>query len=524
VPKRALVPQEVRRWPSLAVVAAWTIVVVFLLRGRRGGTHESPRVSPAPDRSRVPPQLPPAHPLESPKVDPAPALVPVADPPSGRCQQGPTGELGRAGLFRRLSSHGLVRAGVVTYALSTLTLLAYLIAGIVTARGLGPHGRGITVALSTITILSGFLFAMGAAQGVSYFLARRPEDGPTLLTTWLLMLVPCAIVGIVVTEALLTSLFSAHAPSAISTGRWYVFTIVLVIGLELNSGLLLGVGDYGFFNALRFAQPALVAVGITVLWRLDDLTVTSSLVVPTVATTLVLIVGITRAGSRIGIGRPDFRLGMTTLWYSIRGHGVMVASNVNARLDVALLPAFVSAASVGIYSVATNVSLIIYYLANTFAAVLIPAAARDAERANRTILGSLYATLVVAAGLALLLAVFAKPVLGAVYGPDFRQSALTLRLLLPGAVLFAASSVLTSGVYALGRPFIASSAQLSGMAVTVVGLLVFLRVGGIRAAALVSTAAYTTVFGATAIAYKRAAQISWRSFLPTRARIIAFVR
>ena len=40
-----------------------------------------------------------------------------------------------------------------------------------------------------------------------------------------------------------------------------------------------------------------------------------------------------------------------------------------------MLPAFVAAASVGLYSVATNVSLIIFQLANTFAALVLPAAA-----------------------------------------------------------------------------------------------------------------------------------------------------
>ena len=40
------------------------------------------------------------------------------------------------------------------------------------------------------------------------------------------------------------------------------------------------------------------------------------------------------------------------------------------------------------------------------------------------------------------------------------------------------------------------------MAVTVVGLFVFLRSGGITAAAIVSTASYATVFVAMLVAYK----------------------
>ena len=393
--------------------------------------------------------------------------------------------------------------------------------GVVTARGLGAQGRGVTVSLQTIAQLSGFFFAMGAAQSLSYFIGRRPEDASRLLSTWLLMLLPLTAIAIVVTELLLSTIFAVHAPGAIESGRWFLFTIVLVVGFELNSGVLLGEHDFLVFNLLRFMQPALVALGVTVVWRLGSLTVTSALLVATVASVIVLALGMARSALRTGWGRPDLTLGRTTLWYGIRGHGVMVATNVNARLDVAMLPAFVAAASVGIYSVATNVSLIIYQLANTFAALLIPAAARDTERAQTRIVGSLFGTLAIAGALALGLGLFARPMLEVVYGQQFGAAASTLRLLLPGSVLFAGSSILTAGIYALGKPFTATSAQVAGMAVTVIGLLVFLRVGGITAAALVSTASYATVFIATAIAYKRAANVPWRVFVPTPARILS---
>ena len=89
-----------------------------------------------------------------------------------------------SGLRQRLLSRGLVRAGITTYVFSGLTLIANLVSGVVVARALGPSGRGITIALTTVSQLAGFLFAMGVAQSLSYFIARRPEDGPSLFTTW----------------------------------------------------------------------------------------------------------------------------------------------------------------------------------------------------------------------------------------------------------------------------------------------------------------------------------------------------
>jgi O-antigen/teichoic acid export membrane protein len=425
----------------------------------------------------------------------------------------------RESLRRRVTSPGLVRAGLLTYLFSALTLVANLVSGVVSARALGPSGRGVTVALVAVTQLDGFLFAMGVAQSLSYFIARRPEDGPRLFTTWILILLPCCAVAIVIGEVLLTTVFAAHNAEAIATGRWFLFTVVLVIGLELNYGLLLGAKDFTVYNVLRFAQPALMAGSFLVLWRLGALTITSALIAPTAGTAIVLAFGIARSIRRVGVSRPDLRLGLTTLWYGIRGHGVLVATNVNARLDLAMLPAFVVASSVGLYSVATNVSLIVYYLSNTFAALLLPAAASDPERGPAKVLGSLYATLAIAGVLALGIAVFARPLLGVVYGPEFRQAAPTLRLILPGAVLFAGSTIVSAGVYAAGRPFIATLAHLFGAAVTVIGLLVFLRGGGITAAAVISSVSYGTVFVATVAAYKFVSRKPWRWFVPTPARL-----
>jgi O-antigen/teichoic acid export membrane protein len=326
-------------------------------------------------------------------------------------------------------------------------------------------------------------------------------------------------VAIVIGEVLLTTVFAAHNAEAIATGRWFLFTVVLVIGLELNYGLLLGAKDFTVYNVLRFAQPALMAGSFLVLWRLGALTITSALIAPTAGTAIVLAFGMARSIRRVGVSRPDLRLGLTTLWYGIRGHGVLVATNVNARLDLAMLPAFVVASSVGLYSVATNVSLIVYYLSNTFAALLLPAAASDPERGPAKVLGSLYATLAIAGVLALGIAVFARPLLGVVYGAEFRQAAPTLRLILPGAVLFAGSTIVSAGVYAAGRPFIATLAHLFGAAVTVIGLLVFLRGGGITAAAVISSVSYGTVFVATVAAYKFVSRKPWRWFVPTPARL-----
>jgi O-antigen/teichoic acid export membrane protein len=254
------------------------------------------------------------------------------------------------------------------------------------------------------------------------------------------------------------------------------------------------------------------------------MTVQSALIAASAASALVLVVGLARSVRRIGVGPVDLRLGGTTLWYGARGQGATVANHVTARLDVAMLPAFVSAASVGLYSVATSVSLIVYQLANTFAGLVIPAAARDPARGPIKVVASFWASLAIAGAGAVVLALLAQPLLGLVYGADFEDASTSLLLLLPGGVLFAGSSILNAGIYAAGRPFTATCTQILGMVVTVVGLVVFLSGGGVTAAAIVSSVSYAAIFVSSLIAYRRVAGLSWGELVPTPSRVRALAR
>jgi O-antigen/teichoic acid export membrane protein len=407
-----------------------------------------------------------------------------------------------------------VRVSAHTYAFAGLTLVVNLVAGIVVARALGPSGRGEAVALAMLVQNVGFVFAIGCAQAVAFRYAREPEVAPRLVTTWLLMLVPLALVGTGAGELLLPVLFNAQSADAVDLGRIYLLTLVIVLWGELVNGLLLGARDYRFANIVRFAQPALAAGGLFVLWRLDELSVARALAVGAASALVVQAVSMARAlRNSGGFGTVDLRLGIETLWYGFRGHGAVLANAMNQRLDLLIMPAFIAAAGLGLYSIAANVSLIVSTLASSLAAIVLPAAAHDPERGARTVIGSLQLALGVASVPAIALVVFARPALELVYGTSFGDAAPALRVLLPGTVLLAGALILVAGLYAANRPTLATGVQVAGLLVTLVGLLVFLPAGDIMTAAIVSTSSYTVVFAAALLAYKRVAAVPWRAFL-----------
>jgi O-antigen/teichoic acid export membrane protein len=129
----------------------------------------------------------------------------------------------------------------------------------------------------------------------------------------------------------------------------------------------------------------------------------------------------------------------------------------------------------------------------------------------------LQATLAIATALALVLELTADIGVRLVYGAAFAEGVTALRLLLPGTVLYVATGVLCSGLLSVTRPLTAAVAQLPGIVVTATGLVLFLRSGGITAAALISSASYAITFATTLVLYRHATGLVWREFLPRSA-------
>ena len=422
--------------------------------------------------------------------------------------------------MRRIFSGELARAALQTYALSVVALLANLVSGIVVARALAPAGRGEAVAIAMLAQNVGLMFALGAVQATSFRFALAPKDGARLLTAWVAMLVPLALLAIVAGELALPILFDAQSDEAIAIARVYLFSIFLVLWGELMTGMLLGGAHYLLANVLRAVQPALVAAGNATLWALDALSVESALAVSAASSTLVQAVALRRVlRSTGGFGPFDRALTRETAWYGFRGQGALLANALNQRLDLMIMPAFLAAASVGLYSIAANVSLIVSGLAASFSALVLPAAVRRGRRGPAAVIRSLHAAGAIAFALAAFIAIIAEPALELIYGSDFGPAAPSLRLLLPGTALLALASILIAGLYAAERPGTATVVQASGLVVTVVGLLVFLPGNGPEAAAIVSSTAYTTVFVGAFVAYRTVTGLPWRAFLGRSARV-----
>jgi O-antigen/teichoic acid export membrane protein len=396
---------------------------------------------------------------------------------------------------------------------NVLVLGTNVVTGIIVARTLGPAGRGQIAAILVLAFTGAWLFSVGSTNAIAYRQSHRPEDAPLLLGSWLAITAVTSVLAIIVAELVLPTLFSAQTSSAIDLARIYVPTIALLLTINVFNGFMLGDQDFLFYNITRALMPALVAVGYVVLLLGGSFSVESALVANAAATAITCAVVVARCLLRHGVRAPRVDLVRETLRYGLESHGGSMAGFVNARLDLLIIPAFLAAASVGLYSVATNVASIIGTLTGTIAVFVLPVAVRRRTAAPRTVIRTLHATLLIGFAIAIPLAIVSRFALELLYGSEFGGATTALRVLLPGEVLDTGAMVLWSGLLAANRPLLSSVAAVPSAILTIGGLILFLESGGIVAAATVTTSAYALVFVVSLALYRRVQGLQWRDFL-----------
>ena len=413
--------------------------------------------------------------------------------------------------------HGpFARLAAQTFLTSILVALAYLASGLLIARALGPSGRGAFTALTVIAIMIAWVFAIGSTQTITYFQARDADPRLGVLSTWLLLAIPLSAIALVVSELLLPTLLAAQPPRTLELGRVFMITVIVLLYTELFLGSLLGLHRFAFYNALRAGVPTVITLLYASLWAFHRLTIETALATYGAIQLISLVVLAVATLRRYDLSRFSIRTAKETSWYGIRARGAELGNLVNARFDLFIMPAFLSASSVGLYSVSASMSYTVFLLSSSLATVILPVATRRGQAGTQTITRSLQVTLVSGVAMGIVLMPGAELAVRVVYGADFLGSVAPFRILLPGAVLYGGAQILIAGLHSINRPFTATVVQGIGVIITVPGLLLFMPVGGITAAAIVSTVAYSVVFLFGLVAYKRCAGIAWCDFVPNR--------
>lgn len=389
---------------------------------------------------------------------------------------------------RRPSS--LFAAAAATYGTNLAVAVLSLVNVLVIARALGASGRGAVAFLVAVAVLSGHLGSLGVQEANANIGGAEPELRRTLAANSLVFALvfgagTAAAVGAIVVVAPSVGGGSAPALLAVALG-----SLPLVLGKQYLS--LLVQSDYGFriTNLAWLAGPATSVAANSAAAALGVLSVGSAIGAWAVGQALgfaVLVVSVARGA---GFGSPQLGVAVRTLRFGLKTHVGRFMDVGNYRADQWLLGALAGPRELGLYSVAVAWAEVLFYLPGVLVLVqrpdLVRARAAEAARAAARVFR---VTLVLAAGLALVLAAAAPLLCTFVFGGEFADSVPQLRVLALSAFGITALELLGNALTAQRKPMLEAVATGVAFVTTLaLDLVLIPRFGGIGAAIATSVA------------------------------------
>ena len=375
-----------------------------------------------------------------------------------------------------------------TLFINVLILFLNVGTGILTARLLGPEGRGVQAAIILWPQLLGSTLTLGLPSALLYHLKKNSGEADKLLSASLFAGLSVGLVGAAVGWVFTPTWLSGYSVGVVTFTRLGMILVPVMLVSTSYLAVFQAREDFGFYNTLRIFQPLVSLFILVVLALTQSLTAISAafaFMIPCVPTLAWLLIRVRRSNSLSvrnlgGAYRQLFS-------YGLRSYGTDLLSALSTQLDRVVIVALLTPESLGVYAVALSLARALTVFQSAVASVLFPKAVGKSvleivEMSGRAARISTAVT-VAAAGT---LAVVGPWLITFLYGQEFSDSVLLFRILLIDSVLMGLGWILAQGFNALGKPELIAVRQGISLAVTVPLMLILGKLGIVGIAAAIT--------------------------------------
>jgi O-antigen/teichoic acid export membrane protein len=385
-----------------------------------------------------------------------------------------------------------------------ITLIGYgsiplvgFITGTLAARMLGPSGRGELAAILTIPTLLSIVAALGTTQSMTYYSARRPKQSGEILGSALFLTViaclPVCILGAVLQILTLDSFSRSVQQTA------FIFLLFIPLSIVNAAPWSIFQGHQRFltFNFLRLL-PQLVYLGIMIVAYCMGKTKAEWIALSYLASSAVICLIATWLFYRSLIKqalRVNFSLLREIIPYGLYSFMNYLPHSLNQRIDLIFIAAWLSAHKLGLYAVGASLSTLCLPISMAIGATIFPKlASAPVGSAHKVFSSTIRWTLIAVVLMTTALILCTPLIVPLLFGNQFKEAIPPSMLLVFAGGFLALNMIFADGYRGLGHPKIPMIAELSGLIITVIGLIILLPAFGIWGAATVSICSYCTSF------------------------------
>lgn len=421
---------------------------------------------------------------------------------------------------RRRSMGDWVRLVAAT---NGVVLVLNLFTGIVSARVMGPAGKGVFNAVAVWTSVFTSLSGMGVGTAFVSVYARADDgDRPWLARAAMFLGCFWGLLGSATVYFLEPHLVGHLAPRAAAWARFSSPMVAIFVIAGMGGAMLSVSQRFGQLNWLRLARTLLYALGVGGLaafgWLTPYTQLATSWVLFVAGNVLTLTLGVTLLPLRAGWVR------LRDVWHlaslGIRYYSLGLLGMFNSQLDQMIASAWLSAGDMGLYAVAISSLSVVGMLQVALSSIMFPMMAADSKEAvvARTlrVLRRMTPLFLV---LMLLVCACAWPVLLLMYGRAYLGAVGVVLVIAPTAAFMGTITIFYQGCYALRWFAGPTMGEGVGAGTGAILLAVLIPRWGLTGAAWADTISYALDALVVTVFWCRASRTHPRDLLPTRSDV-----
>ena len=378
--------------------------------------------------------------------------------------------------------------------LSRLLILGInVVTGIITARTLGPVGRGEQAAM---ILWSGFLastMTLGLPSSLVYNLKRYPEEKSQLLCAALFLSSGLGLAASVIGIVFMPQWLAQYSAEVIYFAQWFMLNTPLALISLVSLAALEAIGDFTTANQVRFLitlSTLVVLIGFALTRTLTPFTSSLAYTFSYLPIFIWMLIHLWQLFRPHCSGLVTFCRRLVS--YGLRSYGIDLLGSLALQVDQVLVVGLLSPSAMGIYVVALSLSRMLNLFQTSIVTVLFPKAAARPIKEVVFITGLAARVSIAVTLLAAILVMILGPLLlRLLYGSEYVGAVAVFRVLIVEVVLAGTTFVLAQAFMALGRPGIVTILQGVGLGLSVPLMLLLIPAYGLMGAGFALLASTT---------------------------------
>ncbi len=359
-----------------------------------------------------------------------------------------------------------------------------IVSGVITARALGPGGRGTLAAIIMWPQFLAYAMTLGVPVASVYWLKRRPEIARDLSGAAFSLSIVSGILAALVGLIVIPHSLHTYPPATIHFAQAWVIVTPLALWAVTLTSQAQAAGAFANFNLFRVLSPLSVLTVLLVEKAAGILTARNAamayLLAGTPATIWITIWAWKHYRPRLGSVVMASKL---LLGYGVRAWGVDLLGTIASQIDRILVVGMLAPESMGLYVAAQSAAGVLAVLPGAVVPVSLP---RSSGRTTEEIVGltgrAARMTLLVMILASLPLFLFGGFLLKLVYGAKFAGASLVLPFLICESIFDGLTSVLAQAFLASGFPGTVTLLQGCGLVTSIPLMFLLIPRFGVRGA------------------------------------------